>query len=150
MEYYLASKPVAPGVSARLVARKTPGFAGAQIANMINEAALAAAKQGATQITTAMLDEARDKVMMGKERSISRTVVRRPGLRCRVHRIAACFFHNASDVPFLAYQAWCSSRTSCAASCAAQCARGQSTGRVSDQAVNVHRAVMGRARCRRR
>jgi ATP-dependent Zn protease len=76
VEYYLSSKPVSEDVSAELVARKTPGFAGAQIANMINEAALAAAKAGAPSITSAALDEARDKVMMGRERSISRSQVR--------------------------------------------------------------------------
>lgn len=75
MEYYLRDKPVSEDVSAELIARKTPGFAGAQIANMINEAALAAAKAGALSITSDVLDEARDKVMMGRERSIARSQV---------------------------------------------------------------------------
>eukprot|EP00892_Ulva_mutabilis_P004899 jgi/Ulvmu1/2781/UM140_0011.1 len=72
-EYYLASKPVSDDVSAAVLARKTPGFSGAQIANMINEAALAGAKCGADRIDSAMLDEARDKVMMGRERTLTRT-----------------------------------------------------------------------------
>lgn len=75
-EYYLQSKPVDEGVSAEVLARKTPGFSGAQIANMINEAALAAAKCGADVINNAMLDEARDKVMMGRERTLTRSEVR--------------------------------------------------------------------------
>jgi ATP-dependent Zn protease len=77
IKYYLANKPCTEDVSAELFARKTPGFSGAQLANMINEAALAAAKAGALRITTQMLDEARDKVMMGRERTLTRTEVRR-------------------------------------------------------------------------
>ena len=76
LEYYLDNKPVEGGIDAALLARKTPGFSGAQISNMINEAALAAAKQGALEITAAMIDEARDKVMMGPERTLTRTAVR--------------------------------------------------------------------------
>jgi SpoVK/Ycf46/Vps4 family AAA+-type ATPase len=78
LEYYLGSKPVAEVVSAAVLARKTPGFSGAQLANMVNEAALAAAKAGANSIDNALLDEARDKVMMGRERTLTRTSVRAP------------------------------------------------------------------------
>lgn len=77
-EYYLKLKPLADDVSAEVLARKTPGFSGAQIANMINEAALAAAKAGSDRIDSAMLDEARDKVMMGRERTLTRTEARPP------------------------------------------------------------------------
>ena len=76
LAYYLANKPVADDVSAALFARKTPGFAGAELANMVNEAALAAAKGGGEALTAALLDEARDKVMMGRERTITRSEVR--------------------------------------------------------------------------
>jgi hypothetical protein len=76
LEYFLENKPKEADVSAELIARKTPGFTGAQLANMVNEAALAAAKEGASFITSALLDEARDKVTMGRERSLTRTKVR--------------------------------------------------------------------------
>ena len=76
LAYYLGSKPCSADVSAEMFARKTPGFAGAQLANMVNEAALAAAKGGGKEVTSALLDEARDKVMMGRERTLVRTAVR--------------------------------------------------------------------------
>jgi cell division protease FtsH len=51
-----------------VVARGTPGYSGAELANVINEAALQAARKGLKAITTAELEEARDKVRWGKER----------------------------------------------------------------------------------
>lgn len=51
-----------------IVARGTPGYSGAELANVINEAALHAARKGLKSITTAELEEARDKVRWGKER----------------------------------------------------------------------------------
>ena len=75
LEHYLKSKPTDADVSGKIFAAKTPGFSGAQLANMINEAALAAAKSGVDAINSLMLDEARDKVMMGRERSLTRTEV---------------------------------------------------------------------------
>jgi len=50
------------------LARRTPGFSGAQLASMVNEAALLAARRELGAITPALLDEARDKVLMGSER----------------------------------------------------------------------------------
>ena len=50
------------------LARRTPGFSGAQLASMVNEAALLAARRGLGAITPPLLDEARDKVLMGSER----------------------------------------------------------------------------------
>ncbi len=51
-----------------VIARGTPGYSGAELANVINEAALLAARKGLKAITTAELEEARDKVRWGKER----------------------------------------------------------------------------------
>ena len=51
-----------------LVARGTPGFSGAELANLINEAALLAARLGKNEITIAEMEEARDKVRWGRER----------------------------------------------------------------------------------
>lgn len=70
VELYLKGKPVAPDVDAQLIARRTPGFSGAQLANLVNEAALLAARHDKDQITASLLDEARDKVLMGSPRSL--------------------------------------------------------------------------------
>lgn len=57
-----------PSVDLMAVARSTPGSSGADLANLLNEAALAAARKGRTAVTSAEVMEARDKVLYGKER----------------------------------------------------------------------------------
>jgi len=59
---------MAEGVELSVIARGTPGYSGAELANVINEAALMAARKGAKAITRRELEEARDKVRWGKER----------------------------------------------------------------------------------
>src|SRR5437879_12970245 len=59
---------LAEGVDLAVVARGTPGYSGAELANVINEAALLAARRGLKGITLAELEEARDKVRSGTER----------------------------------------------------------------------------------
>jgi cell division protease FtsH len=59
---------LAEGVDLAVVARGTPGYSGAELANVINEAALLAARRGLKGITLHELEEARDKVRWGKER----------------------------------------------------------------------------------
>jgi cell division protease FtsH len=59
---------LAPGVDLRRTARGTPGFCGADLANLINEAALLAARDSRREVTADDLDAARDKVLMGVER----------------------------------------------------------------------------------
>ncbi len=59
---------LAEGVDLAVVARGTPGYSGAELANVINEAALLAARRGLKGITLAELEEARDKVRWGRER----------------------------------------------------------------------------------
>lgn len=59
---------LAEKVDLGVIARGTPGYSGAELANVINEAALLAARKGLKAITTAELEEARDKVRWGKER----------------------------------------------------------------------------------
>ncbi|GIG27749.1 ATP-dependent zinc metalloprotease FtsH [Cellulomonas marina] len=61
-------KPMAPGVDLATVARRTPGFSGADLANVLNEAALLTARRGATQITDEALDEAIDRVIAGPQK----------------------------------------------------------------------------------
>ncbi len=59
---------LAEGVDLAVIARGTPGFSGAELANLINEAALLAARKGLKGIANAQLEEARDKVRWGRER----------------------------------------------------------------------------------
>ncbi len=59
---------LAPDIDLRVVARGTPGFSGAELANLVNEAALRAAVTGNNIVTNADFDHAKDKIMMGSER----------------------------------------------------------------------------------
>ena len=60
--------PLGPDVDLRIIARGTPGFSGADLANLVNEAALMAARIGRRFVTMEDFESAKDKVMMGAER----------------------------------------------------------------------------------
>ncbi|WP_412507069.1 ATP-dependent zinc metalloprotease FtsH [Roseovarius sp. SYSU LYC5161] len=60
--------PLGPDVDLRIIARGTPGFSGADLANLVNEGALMAARVGRRFVTMADFENAKDKVMMGAER----------------------------------------------------------------------------------
>ncbi len=60
--------PVAQGVDLKVIARGTPGFSGADLANLVNEAALLAARRGKRVVTAKEFEDAKDRVMMGAER----------------------------------------------------------------------------------
>ena len=60
--------PLAKGVDLKVLARSTPGFSGADLANMVNEAALYASRKGKKKVTMKDFEFAKDKVMMGAER----------------------------------------------------------------------------------
>ncbi|WP_028966175.1 ATP-dependent zinc metalloprotease FtsH [Sphingomonas phyllosphaerae] len=68
LEVHMKKVPLAPDVDARTIARGTPGFSGADLANLVNEAALMAARKGKRLVANAEFEEAKDKVMMGAER----------------------------------------------------------------------------------
>ncbi|WP_277981899.1 ATP-dependent zinc metalloprotease FtsH [Sphingomonas phyllosphaerae] len=68
LEVHMKKVPLAPDVDARVIARGTPGFSGADLANLVNEAALTAARKGKRLVAMAEFEEAKDKVMMGAER----------------------------------------------------------------------------------
>ena len=68
MEVHTEDKPLAKGVELGDIARGTPGFSGADLENLVNEAALLAARKDQDSIGQADLEEAKDKVLMGTER----------------------------------------------------------------------------------
>ena len=70
LEVHMKKVPLAPDVDARVIARGTPGFSGADLANLVNEAALTAARKGKRLVAMAEFEEAKDKVMMGAERAV--------------------------------------------------------------------------------
>src|SRR3982075_1802367 len=68
LKVHVRKVPMAPDVNLKTIARGTPGFSGADLANLINEAALTAARRNKRMVTHAEFEEAKDKVMMGAER----------------------------------------------------------------------------------
>ncbi|WP_136806611.1 ATP-dependent zinc metalloprotease FtsH [Desulfosediminicola flagellatus] len=68
LEIYANKTKMAPGIDLEVLARGTPGFSGADLENLINEAALMAARTGAKEISLELLEKAKDKIMMGAER----------------------------------------------------------------------------------
>jgi cell division protease FtsH len=68
LRVHMRKVPLATDVDPRTIARGTPGFSGADLANLVNEAALLAARRGKRVVTMSELEDAKDKVMMGAER----------------------------------------------------------------------------------
>ncbi len=68
LKVHVRKVPLAPDVDLKTVARGTPGFSGADLMNLVNEAALMAARRGKRIVTNAEFEDAKDKVMMGAER----------------------------------------------------------------------------------
>ncbi len=68
LKVHMRKVPLASNVDARIIARGTPGFSGADLANLVNEAALLAARIGKRAVSMAELETSKDKVMMGAER----------------------------------------------------------------------------------
>jgi len=68
LKVHMRKVPLAPDVDARVIARGTPGFSGADLANLVNEAALLAARLNKSAVGMAEFEAAKDKVMMGAER----------------------------------------------------------------------------------
>jgi cell division protease FtsH len=75
---------VEAGVDLRQIARGTPGFSGAELANLVNEAALFAVRSGRQTVTDFDFDQARDKVLMGAERK-SLTMSEHERITCAYH-----------------------------------------------------------------
>ena len=68
LRVHMKKVPLAPDVDPKVIARGTPGFSGADLANLVNEAALLAARIGRRKVTMEEFESAKDKVMMGAER----------------------------------------------------------------------------------
>jgi cell division protease FtsH len=68
LKVHMRKVPIADSVDARTIARGTPGFSGADLANLVNEAALFAARAGLAEVTMEMFEKAKDKILMGTER----------------------------------------------------------------------------------
>jgi cell division protease FtsH len=68
LKVHMRKVPLSENVDAKVIARGTPGFSGADLANLVNEAALFAARDNAKAVTMDHLDRAKDKIMMGAER----------------------------------------------------------------------------------
>ncbi len=68
LKVHMRKVPLGPDVDAKVIARGTPGFSGADLANLVNEAALLAARRNKRVVTMSEFEDAKDKVMMGAER----------------------------------------------------------------------------------
>jgi cell division protease FtsH len=68
LKVHMRKVPTSTDVNAMTIARGTPGFSGADLANLVNEAALFAARENAREVRMVHLDKARDKILMGAER----------------------------------------------------------------------------------
>ncbi len=68
LRVHIKKVPLSPNVDPRIIARGTPGFSGADLANLVNEAALMAARKGKLAVGMAEFEQAKDKVLMGAER----------------------------------------------------------------------------------
>jgi cell division protease FtsH len=73
LKVHVRKVPLAPDVDLKTLARGTPGFSGADLMNLVNEAALLAARRSKRLVTAAEFDDAKDKIMMGAERRMVMT-----------------------------------------------------------------------------
>jgi cell division protease FtsH len=90
-----------PDIDLRQIARGTPGFSGADLANLVNEAALFAVRSKRSTVTSADLEDARDKVLMGVERR-SLTMTEHDRVTCAYHEsghaVVAAMLPNADPL----------------------------------------------------
>jgi len=68
LKVHMKKVPLAKDVEPRTIARGTPGFSGADLANLVNEAALLSARKGKSEVSMEEFEQSKDKVMMGSER----------------------------------------------------------------------------------
>jgi cell division protease FtsH len=101
LNVHAKGKPVAKDVDLAVVARRTPGFTGADLANVLNEAALLTARQNEKQITAATIDEAIDRVIGGPQKK-SRVMQEQERLNTAYHEaghaLVAASLNNSDPV----------------------------------------------------
>ena len=86
LKVHAAKVPLGEDVSLELIARGTPGFSGADLANIVNEAALIAARHNKQNINMSDFEEAKDKLILGKEKK-SRVIPEEDKRRTAIHEI---------------------------------------------------------------
>ncbi|SCA56806.1 protease, ATP-dependent zinc-metallo [Candidatus Terasakiella magnetica] len=105
---HMKKVPLGPDVDPHTIARGTPGFSGADLANLVNEAALLAARRNKRLVTNAEFEDAKDKVMMGAERKSmvmseeekKLTAFHEAGhALCALHMEASDPIHKATIIP---------------------------------------------------
>ena len=107
LEVHMRKVPLAPDVDGRVIARGTPGFSGADLANLVNEAALLAARRGKRLVAMQEFEDAKDKVMMGTERKSmvmteekKMTAYHEAGHAIvSIHEVASDPIHKATIIP---------------------------------------------------
>ena len=108
LKVHMKKVPLGPDVDAHVIARGTPGFSGADLANLVNEAALLAARRNKRLVTNAEFEDAKDKVMMGAERKSmvmsdeekKLTAFHEAGhALCALHMEASDPIHKATIIP---------------------------------------------------
>jgi len=98
---HVKNRPLAADVDLEKIARGTPGFSGADLANLVNEAAILAARVGAAEITPEDFEEARDKVIMGLQRrsmSLDEEERRLIAVHEAGHAVLACKLSDSDPV----------------------------------------------------
>ncbi len=101
LKIYSKNVPIAANVNLEKIAKGTPGFSGAEISNLINEAALFAGRRGKEFVDQKELDDAKDKILMGVERpslSMTEEDKRDTAYHESGHAIVAKFSKNADPV----------------------------------------------------
>ena len=98
LKVHARKKPLDESVDLRVVARRTPGFSGADLENLLNEAALIAARHHRKRVLPTDLEEAADRVMMGPERKSRRLLaeqLRQAAVHETGHAVVACSLEHA-------------------------------------------------------
>ena len=107
LDVHAKGKPLALDVNLQVVAQNTPGFSGADLANLVNEAALSATREGRESITAADFTEAFDKIVLGdpREAKLDAKEKRRVAIHEAGHAVVAAFspetepLHRVSIIP---------------------------------------------------
>ena len=101
LKVHAKNKPLAEDVNLKVVAQQTPGFVGADLENVLNEAALVAARRGKTKIDASDIDEAEDRVIAGpskKDRQVSEHERKVVAYHEAGHTIVGLILSSARDV----------------------------------------------------